>query len=229
MKVLITGCDGSLGSTLMATMKRSGEEIYGIQKCTFDNESDLDEPAYIVDQIIKDLPDIDILVNSHGINKLAWIGKDKIDYDLYNIMHHNVNGMYMVVDSIKRHQSSPCRVINIASVTHRISQRTTSLYCASKAAVVHMTKVMARELAPHGWIVNCLAPGKMIDTEMADKTDAQVRNLRGWNQSSADDYALGMIPMGRFTNTAEVTDAIVKILELPDYINGACIDMTGGI
>jgi len=88
---------------------------------------------------------------------------------------------------------------------------------------------MARELAPSGWIINGLAPGKIEDTRMAELTDGQVMDLRGWSKEQADDYALSLIPMKRFTNKAEVVRVITWLLSAPAYVNGAIIDMTGGV
>jgi len=138
----------------------------------------------------------------------------------------NVAPLYWTLESMVH--LGPSRVLSVASQTYRIAQTNTALYCASKAALVQLSKTLARELAPAGWIINCLAPGKIIDTRMSQLTDAQVCELRGWNAKEADRYALRNIPMRRFTDCAEVVEAMRKILELPAYINGTCIDMTGG-
>ena len=63
---------------------------------------------------------------------------------------------------------------------------------------------------------------------MTALTNEAITKLRGWTSEYADQHALNNIPMGRFTTTAEVAQAVIQILELPSYINGACIDMTGG-
>ena len=109
-----------------------------------------------------------------------------------------------------------------------VAQTHTAVYCASKAALVQLSRTMARELAPKGWVINCLAPGKIEDTRMAAITDRQVRDLRGWSETDANEYALRNVPMRRFTNCEEVIEAMLKVLALPAYINGTCIDMTGG-
>jgi len=171
--------------------------------------------------------DFDYVVNNFGTNHLSWIGTTEEDDE--DIMRWNVMGPYWVINYLVGNGNKPARVVNIASATHRVPQRTTSLYCASKAALVQMTKVMARELAPSGWIINALAPGKIEDTEMSQLTDQQVCELRGWSKEQADSYALSNVPMGRFTNRLEVTNAVFKLLEMPDYVNGICLDVMGGV
>jgi NAD(P)-dependent dehydrogenase (short-subunit alcohol dehydrogenase family) len=92
-----------------------------------------------------------------------------------------------------------------------------------------MTKVMARELAPKGWVINAVSPGKMEDTKMSAMTDEQVLHLRGWTKADADRYALSNVPAGRFTSTEEITRVIYQTLEMPDYVNGTVIEAHGGI
>lgn len=176
------------------------------------------------------------IVNNFGTNHLSWIGQT--DEEDESILQTNLMAPYWVVDKIVRNfDDMGCpdtfegriRVLNIASATHRVAQRTTSIYCASKAGLVHMTRVMARELAPRGWVINSLSPGMIEDTVMAAKTNHQVEQLRGWNAAYRDKYAKDSIPMGRYTTTIEVARAAIAILELPNYINGANIDMMGGV
>lgn len=165
------------------------------------------------------------LINNFGINHLSWIGETpEEDAEILNI---NVLAPYWIINHLVSH-SYIGRVINVASQTYRVPQRTTALYCASKAALVHLTRVMARELAPKGWIINAIAPGKIMGTEMQRLTDEQVLTLRGWTEKEAEHYAEGLVPAGRFTYRAEVASAIMNMLKLPDYVNGTVLDMTGG-
>jgi NAD(P)-dependent dehydrogenase (short-subunit alcohol dehydrogenase family) len=165
------------------------------------------------------------VINNFGINHLSWIGEtDAKDAEIFDA---NVLGPYWVINHLVA-RGQICRVINVASATYRVPQRTTALYCASKAALVHMTKVMARELAPKGWIINAVAPGLMTDTDMADITGNQITKLRGWDQQERERISNANIPMGRPTTTKEVANAIWKLMEMPDYVNGACLDIMGG-
>ena len=164
------------------------------------------------------------LINNFGINHLSWIGRTpEADAEILAV---NVLAPYWIINSLVS-QGYVCRVINIASAAHRVPMRCSSLYCASKAALVQLTKVMARELAPSGWVINCLAPGMMEETEMGRLTVEQVKELRGWDATQADQYAKSLIPMGRFTSIEEVAGAVWKVYDLPDYINGTTIEMMG--
>jgi len=166
------------------------------------------------------------LVCLDGINHLSVIGETPVEDA--SILNRNVFLPYMLVNEMVAMGLGPMRCVFVVSQTHRIPQRTTSLYCASKAALAHLIKVMARELASKGWIINGLAPGKIVDTKMAELTDQQVLELRGWNKTAADAYATSNVPMKRFTNREEVCAAIDWLMAAPDYVNGTVVDMTGG-
>lgn len=217
MRCLVTGADGSLGSELL---KKTG--TIGLPK--FLNNKKAIE--HLIDNYLQGFGSITHVINNDGLNHLSWIGETPgCDSEIFNV---NVLAPYWVINALVA-RKQVCRVINVASATYRIPQRCTTLYCASKAALIQMTKVMARELAPKGWVINAIAPGMIEDTQMSELTNSQVENLRGWSKSEAREYALKLLPMNRFTTKAEVAEAIWKIFDLPDYINGTVIDMMGGV
>lgn len=223
--ILVTGSDSSLGSQLMRKSLIEGdtEEIVGLTMHQMRGMFVIEDE---IGDILSKKGKIDKVVNNYGINHLSWIGETPLAD--YQMLVQNVMSPYWVINTLVA-QGQVCRVVNIASATYRVPQRCTAIYCASKAAVVQLTRVMARELAPKGWVINALAPGLIEDTRMAQLTNAQVKELRGWSQEEMDAYATKLVPMGRFTNRKEVADAIWKIFELPDYINGTVIDMMGGV
>ncbi len=229
MRALVTGCEGSLGGTIKARLERDGWSVTNIPGSIIRDGQRMIEARLMMESAAFAQP-FDILINNFGINHLSWIGTTGHDgFDDEAIFRCNVMGPYWIVNWLVQHSPKPMRVINIASQTYRVAQRTTTLYCASKAALVQMTKVMARELAPSGWIINAIAPGKIEDTEMATMTDRQVEHLRQWTKVEADAYALTNVPMGRFTDRNEVADAIMKLIQMPSYVNGTVLDMTGGV
>lgn len=220
MTTLITGADGSLGSHLMGRIPSAIGMSSGIKT------------KERIDLFFDDRPDmakkLDVLILNHGINHLSWIGDTPPEDEA--IMLTNVMAPYWVLNKlVSMRKRKPMRVVFITSQTYRVPQRTTALYCASKAALEMMMRVAARELAPHGWVINAVAPGKIEDTMMSYLTDKQVMELRGWKREAMDEYAKALVPMGRFTTKAEVATAVLKLLELPDYINGTTINVTGGV
>lgn len=228
MRILITGAEQGLGAMMMSKLQAEGHTVQNIPREVLEFPDHLHAWIELKNmELAGNGKGWDILISNFGMNHLSEIGRTEVG-DI-NLLYYNTFIPYWLVNCLVSVGSKPMRVLCIASQTYRVAQRTTSLYCASKAGLVQLVKVMARELAPKGWIINCLAPGKMPDTEMSILTDAQVLELRGWSAEDAEAYALSNIPMGRFTDTNEVSEAALAILKLPDYINGTCIDMTGGI
>ena len=181
------------------------------------------EIQYLINDRIK-AHKITGVINCFGINHLSWIGTTPSDD--YKIMMVNTMGPYWVINYLVK-LGVVARCLNISSVTHRVPQRCTTIYCASKAALSHMTKVMARELAPNGWVVNCFAPGKILGTHMTELVDRQVRELRGWSPEDADEYATKLVPAGRFLSQTEAAKIALQIFTMESYVNGETITAAG--
>jgi NAD(P)-dependent dehydrogenase (short-subunit alcohol dehydrogenase family) len=217
---LVTGADGSLGSTICDRLRGYGFVVHGLRaglEGRAEIEAALDE---------FDVRYFDVVILNDGTNNLAPIGG--LSESAEHIMRVNFHQPMWVANWLARTQPKhPLRMVAISSQTYRVPQRNTSVYCASKAALTHFMRVIAREKSGIGWIVNTLAPGKIVDTVMSDMTDAQVLAQRGWTHDEAERYALSLIPAGRFTSREEVAEAVVWLLLAPPYINGATIDMMG--
>lgn len=232
--ILLLGHETSLGEEF----KQRAQEEYGHIVSVIDGARNYSGYSNQISRYQEIKGPIHWVVNCHGTNQLDRIGEtpyirgkgDETRPHLFtnSMLVDNVAPIYWLVNSMVNLGLPAARVLSVASQTYRIPQTNTAFYCASKAALVQMSKVMARELASQGWVINCLAPGKIEDTAMAAITDKQVRELRDWTEEEAEQYARRNIPMGRYTNREEVCDAMFRILELPPYINGTCIDMTGG-
>jgi 3-oxoacyl-[acyl-carrier protein] reductase len=221
-RALLTGAEQGLGAAIMEELFREGYTVNNIPGNVIRGGKSAIE-GWLAQMTLN----FDVVINNFGINHLSWVGETPEEDEA--ILNVNVHGPYWVINGLVRGGNPPARVVNIASQTHRVAQRTTALYCASKAALVQLSRVLTRELAPRGWVINTLAPGKIVGTTMQQLTDAQVTDLREWDPVEADKYALNMIPMGRYTSPEEVARAVAVMLQLPAYVNGALIDMTGGV
>jgi 3-oxoacyl-[acyl-carrier protein] reductase len=227
MRALVTGYDQGLGEKITERLLEEDYEVEGIKgsvlKACKGNKWTVQEH---VARACEAGP-LDVVINNYGINHLSWIGTTPAEDQ--QILNTNVLVPYWVVDKLAKTQKDhPTKIVNIASQTAHIPQRCTALYCASKAALVQLTRVMARELAP-AWQINSLSPGKILGTEMTELTDKQVIELRGWTEESANVYAAGLIPAQRFTTTTEVTEALMKLLAMPPYVTGIDLQVMGGV
>jgi len=136
----------------------------------------------------------------------------------------NARGAFLCVrEMLRRRTRAPianARIILISSSAAQIGgYNSPSPYIASKGAILSLTKVAAREAAPLGITVNCVAPGA-IDTPM----------LRSVMPREADAEYNMKIPLGHIGDARDVASAVL-FLSSPDarYITGACLDVNGGI
>lgn len=111
------------------------------------------------------------------------------------------------------------RVVLLSSSAARLGgMRSAVVYSASKGAIQSLVKGLARELAPHGITVNCVAPG-LVDTPM----------LRAGLDPVDDDEAGKAVPLGRIGTADEVANAIAWLVsDQAAYMTGATLDVNGG-
>ena len=113
----------------------------------------------------------------------------------------------------------PARVINIGSIDGlRVPDMPTYSYSSSKAAVLHLTRVLAKELGPRGITVNAIAPGPFESKMMAATLEA-----------SGDEIAASS-PLGRIGRPDDMAGAAVFLASrAASYVTGAVLPVDGGI
>jgi 3-oxoacyl-[acyl-carrier protein] reductase len=163
---------------------------------------------------------LDILVNNAGITRDGLLLRMK-DEDWDAVLTVNLGGAFRCARAALKpmlKQKQGGRIINIGSVVGSMGNVGQANYVAAKAGLAGLTKALAREVAPRGITVNCIAPG-FIETEMtAGLPDAVKETFRG------------QIPLGRFGAPEEVA-ALATFLasEGAAYITGQVIHINGGL
>ena len=110
------------------------------------------------------------------------------------------------------------RIVNITSVHEHVPRAGASAYCASKGGLGLLTKVMAMELAPHGILVNAVAPGE-ISTPMTGAEDTNPATIEKPN-----------LPLGRPGHAREIADFVVFLTsEKSSYATGQSFVVDGGL
>lgn len=165
---------------------------------------------------------VDILVNNAGICRNTP-ALETPDAEWLHIFDINVNGVFWCSRAFGRVMVARGKgsIINIASMSGIIVNKPQpqAAYNASKAAVTHLTKSLAAELAPSGVRVNAISPG-YIGTEMTKRGLETPEWRRDW---------LGLTPLGRLGEPSEVANcALFLASEASSYLTGSELVVDGG-
>lgn len=237
--VLITGGSGGIGRETALTFGKAGYRVcihynknaeiaeetagqlrdMGIDAKTF--YADLTVPSHIdgmFSEIEKFCGGTDVLINNAGkalIKQINYTSAEEWD-ELFAI---NTRAQFLCIKAALKHmlKKKQGRIINIGSMWGETGASCEAAYSASKAAVTGLTKALAKELAPSGITVNCIAPG-IIDTAM--------------NASlSKEDMAslIGATPAGRIGTPCDIArTALFLAAEESDFITGQVLTCDGG-
>ena len=182
-----------------------------------------------VARVLQEFGRVDILINNAGIGVPAAERKTIDDYSLEAwdaLLRIDLTGLFLMSREASRAMKTQKsgRIINIASVLGLVPARLQSAYIAAKAGVVNLTKSMALELAPHGVLVNAVAPG-------STQTQGWQTWIRDAGSEAQDLHAklMSHIPLGRPGTTQEIADAVL-FLAAPEssYITGHVLTVDGG-
>jgi 3-oxoacyl-[acyl-carrier protein] reductase len=163
---------------------------------------------------------VDILVNNAGIVKRTPIEElDEAEWD--RDLQTNLKSVFLVSQAVipimKRQRYG--RIVSMGSLAGKTggTPGTPANYAASKAGVLALTRVLAKELGPFGITVNAIAPGS-VDTGLVRRTPEQLAEL------------LKTIPVGRLGAPEDVAHAIMFLAsEEAAYITGVSLDVNGGM
>ena len=163
---------------------------------------------------------IDFLINNAGILRDRSLAK-MTEEEYSSVMKTNLDGVFFVTKSLLSHfrkESSSKRIVNLSSIVALYGNFGQSNYSAAKAGVIGFTKVWARELGRKGWTVNAIAPGFVQTDILKDMPEKVMEDLKA------------KIPAGRMGQTADVSSACLFLCsESASYINGAVLEVTGGV
>ncbi len=169
--------------------------------------------------VVKSRGRLDILVNNAGVAIDQLLLRVKED-DLAKTMHTNVAGTLWPCKSAIRHmmRKKTGRIINLSSVVAESGNPGQAVYSASKAALIGLTKTLAREYASRGITVNAVAPG-FIDTDMTSSLPEEAKA-----------GIIAQTPLARMGTADEVAASVVFLAsDEAGYITGQVIRVNGGM
>lgn len=172
---------------------------------------------------------IEILVNNAG--QAASAPFLKTDYEMWRrLMGVNVDGAFHCSQAALPDMLSAGwgRIVNIASIAGLVGQAYIAAYCASKHALVGLTRALAVEVAAKGITVNAVCPG-YTETEMVKESVRNIVAKTGRTEEQARQELIGRNPLKRMIKPEEVANAVAWLcLPGSEAVNGQAIVISGG-
>ncbi len=191
-----------VSSTKLANCQKVVEEIKLLGwsaiavQCDVSKSTDVNN---LVDETIKTFGKIDILVNNAGVGSVKPFA-EMTEEDRDFTMNINLKWVFLCTNAVVKHmlKQKSGKIVSIASILGKTGFMNASAYCASKAAIVNLTRSLAIELSPHNINVNVVAPW-FIKTDMTKwmLEDENIKNM-----------LLSQIPSGRFWEAEEIAKAV---------------------
>ncbi|WP_052547310.1 3-oxoacyl-ACP reductase family protein [Enhygromyxa salina] len=239
---LVTGASRGIGRAIAATLAARGatvgvnyasNEAAAVALCDeiiaaggkaiavgFD-VADEDAVAAGVKRVTDELGGLHILVNNAGISIDGLLMRAKQE-DLRRTLAVNLEGAVYCCKAAARYllkAKDAGRIINVSSVVGETGNGGQSMYAASKAGLLGLTKSLAQELAGRRVTVNAVSPG-FIETDM---TDAAL-------QGDAREQLLAKIPLRRIGAATEVAEAVAWLASpAAAYVTGHVLRVNGGL
>ena len=205
-----------------AALARSAEEARAVGADVLAMAADVADAAAIADavaQVVDRWARVDVLINNAGIVRDATLA-DVRDEDWDATLDVNLTGAMICARAVVPHMRAAGfgRLLSASSIVARAGNYGQTAYAASKAGIIGMTRVWARELGGKGITANAVAPG-FIETDMVrsvpEKVVAQLR---------------ARIPAGRLGRPDEVAGVYLFLAsDLASFINGAVVSVDGGL
>ena len=199
-----------------ASIRSSGGNATGVM---LDVRDSAGWTALIADVVARHGP-IDILVNNAGIAVPGDTAADVSEEVWDRILDINAKGVWLGMRSVLPAMVARKRgkICNVASTAAHIGLRDAAAYCASKGAVLALTRQAGVQYAPYNIQINSVSPGTTMTGLQRDVTEAQRAAF------------LPLTPIGRFAESPEVAAAILFLVSSgSSFITGADVSVDGGM
>ncbi|PYJ73493.1 MAG: beta-ketoacyl-ACP reductase [Verrucomicrobia bacterium] len=236
--VLVTGSSRGIGAEMIKVFGERGAhcvvnyvaDAQGQNKADAANVAkELNDPLVIecdvtqpdqVESMMMEIGDkrggLDILVNNSGIISDRTIKKMSME-EFESVVRVNLTGTFTVTQKAAAILRNGGHIVNLSSVSGQMGLFGQANYSSSKAAIIALTKVSAREFARQNITVNAIAPG-FIDVGMS----------KGLSEEVTANF-IKQIPLGRLGDVNEIVDAALFLASpMASYITGHVLNVNGG-
>lgn len=235
-RALVTGAGSGIGAAISTELARAGASVLVTdidQRAAERVAADLPRAraAYMdaaapesVRSVIAALDGLDILVNNAGIGLVGDIAHTGLE-DFARVMRVNVDSVFLVTQAaLPLLLESRGSVVNIASVAGLVGVKQRFAYCASKGAVIAMTRQLAVDY-PQQLRVNCICPGTVDSPFVA----GYLAKYHAGEEEQVREQLKSRQPVGRLGRPDEVA-SLVRYMCSPeaDFMHGSVVTLDGG-
>ncbi|WP_229416095.1 2,3-dihydro-2,3-dihydroxybenzoate dehydrogenase [Pseudoduganella armeniaca] len=244
-QVWVTGAGRGIGHQIALAFRQLGARVVGIDRA-FDREeagpagkrypfktvcmdvTDRARIAVVCQQLLTELPRIDVLVNAAGILRLGTLDSTTVE-DWQASFDINVSGVFYLLRELmpQFRKQGAGSIVNVASNAARVPRMNMLAYCASKSALVGMSHCAALELAQYGVRCNVVSPGS-TDTPMLRSMLPDEQGMRRTIEGLPEQFKLG-IPLRKIATAREVANTVLFLAsDLASHITMQEVVVDGG-
>jgi 3-oxoacyl-[acyl-carrier protein] reductase len=217
MSALVVGGDGAIGSAVVKKLQSRGRSVVSLDRASGVDAADPDAVRHFVASLAA--PPVNVV---HVAGTVGHGGLLSTDLDEWQgTLSDNLTSSYVVCREVVPQlvAGGGGSIVLMSSVNGRHGGNALSgpAYAAAKAGVIALGRNIAKEFGPQGVRVNIVAPGP-VASAMTERLAPEVL-----------DELVATVPAGRLATPEEIASTIVHLLEEATYVNGAVVDINGGM
>jgi 2-keto-3-deoxy-L-fuconate dehydrogenase len=224
-RALVTGAGSGIGAAVARRLAAAGAEVIVADLSPHAVADELDAQAVVLDvreeaQVAPAMGELDVLVNVAGIGSTTNAPETTLEV-WENVFAVNARGTFLcckhaIPGMVSRGGGS---IVNIASVAGLVGLRNRAAYCASKGAVISLTRALAVDHVADGIRVNAVAPGTVDSPWVRRLVEDAGESLEALRARQ---------PLGRLGTPQEIADA-VAYLAAAEFVTGSVLVIDGGL